>query len=194
MAYCRGPYCVYADDAVRLLRSAGLEGAPAGCRLSRVAPGRAAGRDRELRRLPMLLRPFLNDARLVCELPVRLHEPRQARRRRPARRPGRRVPGRGSGDRLADRGRVRDARAGRPRLRAAGARRAHRRDRVSARRRGCRVRARRAGGRERGRARQHARDARSQRRGTRPPITPTRSPTGAAAPRSRGSCSAATRS
>jgi rhodanese-related sulfurtransferase/DNA-binding transcriptional ArsR family regulator len=25
VAYCRGPYCVYADDAVRLLRSRGLE-------------------------------------------------------------------------------------------------------------------------------------------------------------------------
>jgi rhodanese-related sulfurtransferase/DNA-binding transcriptional ArsR family regulator len=25
VAYCRGPYCVYADDAVRLLRSQGLE-------------------------------------------------------------------------------------------------------------------------------------------------------------------------
>ena len=24
VAYCRGPYCVYADDAVRLLRSRGL--------------------------------------------------------------------------------------------------------------------------------------------------------------------------
>src|SRR5262249_30030056 len=24
VAYCRGPYCVYADDAVRLLRAAGL--------------------------------------------------------------------------------------------------------------------------------------------------------------------------
>ena len=26
VAYCRGPYCVYADDAVRLLRARGLEG------------------------------------------------------------------------------------------------------------------------------------------------------------------------
>jgi rhodanese-related sulfurtransferase len=25
VAYCRGPYCVYADDAVRLLRSRGLK-------------------------------------------------------------------------------------------------------------------------------------------------------------------------
>ncbi len=25
VAYCRGPYCVYADDAVRLLRSKGLK-------------------------------------------------------------------------------------------------------------------------------------------------------------------------
>ena len=25
VAYCRGPYCVYADDAVRLLRARGLE-------------------------------------------------------------------------------------------------------------------------------------------------------------------------
>jgi rhodanese-related sulfurtransferase len=25
VAYCRGPYCVYADDAVRLLRTRGLE-------------------------------------------------------------------------------------------------------------------------------------------------------------------------
>jgi rhodanese-related sulfurtransferase len=25
IAYCRGPYCVYADDAVRLLRSRGLK-------------------------------------------------------------------------------------------------------------------------------------------------------------------------
>ena len=25
IAYCRGPYCVYADDAVRLLRARGLE-------------------------------------------------------------------------------------------------------------------------------------------------------------------------
>jgi rhodanese-related sulfurtransferase len=24
VAYCRGPYCVYADDAVRLLRAQGL--------------------------------------------------------------------------------------------------------------------------------------------------------------------------
>jgi rhodanese-related sulfurtransferase len=24
VAYCRGPYCVYADDAVRLLRARGL--------------------------------------------------------------------------------------------------------------------------------------------------------------------------
>ena len=40
----------------------------------------------------MLLRPFLNDAGLVRELPVRLHDPRQARGRRPARRPRRRLP------------------------------------------------------------------------------------------------------
>jgi rhodanese-related sulfurtransferase len=25
VAYCRGPYCVYADDAVRLLRERGLK-------------------------------------------------------------------------------------------------------------------------------------------------------------------------
>jgi rhodanese-related sulfurtransferase len=25
VAYCRGPYCVYADDAVRLLRDRGLK-------------------------------------------------------------------------------------------------------------------------------------------------------------------------
>ena len=25
VAYCRGPYCVYADDAVRLLRGRGLD-------------------------------------------------------------------------------------------------------------------------------------------------------------------------
>ena len=25
VAYCRGPYCVYADDAVRLLRARGLK-------------------------------------------------------------------------------------------------------------------------------------------------------------------------
>jgi rhodanese-related sulfurtransferase len=25
VAYCRGPYCVYADDAVRLLRAEGLK-------------------------------------------------------------------------------------------------------------------------------------------------------------------------
>ena len=25
VAYCRGPYCVYADDAVRLLRGRGLK-------------------------------------------------------------------------------------------------------------------------------------------------------------------------
>jgi rhodanese-related sulfurtransferase len=25
IAYCRGPYCVYADDAVRLLRERGLK-------------------------------------------------------------------------------------------------------------------------------------------------------------------------
>ena len=41
VAYCRGPYCVYADDAVRLLRAPRPEGAPAGRRLSRSggAPG-----------------------------------------------------------------------------------------------------------------------------------------------------------
>ena len=49
VAYCRGPYCVYADDAVRLLREPRAEGAPAGRRLSGVAAGGAAGRDRELR-------------------------------------------------------------------------------------------------------------------------------------------------
>ena len=25
VAYCRGPYCIYADDAVRLLRKRGLK-------------------------------------------------------------------------------------------------------------------------------------------------------------------------
>jgi rhodanese-related sulfurtransferase len=28
VAYCRGPYCVYANDAVRLLRSRGLDARP----------------------------------------------------------------------------------------------------------------------------------------------------------------------
>ena len=59
---------------------------------------------------------------------------------------------------VADRGRVRDARAGRPRLGAAGAGRAHRRDGVPAGRRRRRVRARRARRRRRGRAREHGRD------------------------------------
>ena len=45
VAYCRGPYCVYADDAVRLLRAPRAEGAPARRRASGVAAGRAAGRD-----------------------------------------------------------------------------------------------------------------------------------------------------
>ena len=45
VAYCRGPYCVYADDAVRLLARARSEGAPARRRLPGVAPGRLPGRD-----------------------------------------------------------------------------------------------------------------------------------------------------
>ena len=61
VAYCRGPYCVYADDAVRLLRERGLNarrldvgfrsGDARGCR------SRWPAEKRE-----MLLRPFLNDA------------------------------------------------------------------------------------------------------------------------------------
>src|SRR5205823_8509980 len=57
---CRGPYCVYADDAVRLLRERGLKarrldvGFPDGG-----VPG-CPSRLRVERRL-MLLRPFLND-------------------------------------------------------------------------------------------------------------------------------------
>ena len=60
-------------------------------------------------------------------------------------------------------------------------------------RRRRRVRARRARRRRGGRAREHARDGDRDARAMRPPITPTRSPTGAAATTSRGSSSAATR-
>ena len=38
VAYCRGPYCVFADDAVRLLRRRGYRAAPARGRLPRSGP------------------------------------------------------------------------------------------------------------------------------------------------------------
>ena len=193
VAYCRGPYCVYADDAVRLLRERGSEGAPAGCRLPGVAARGAAGRDRRAERRPDAAAPVPERRRLVCQLPVRLHLARHAGCGRPARRSRRRLSRRGRRGRLADRGRVRDARAGRPRLRAARAGRAHRRDRVPARRRRGRVRARRARRRRDGRAREHRRDGdRDAGPCARAPRL-RRSPTGVAATRSRGSCSAATR-
>ena len=61
VAYCRGPYCVYADDAVRLLRARGLKAR----RLDVGFPEwrRAGCRSRwRAERRRMLLRPFLNDA------------------------------------------------------------------------------------------------------------------------------------
>lgn len=93
----------------------------------------------------------------VRELPVRLRDSRNARRRRPARGARTRLPGRGRTGRRPDRRRLRDARSGRPRLRAAGARRCNRCDRVPAGWGGRRVRARAAGRPRRGRARQHGR-------------------------------------
>ena len=74
VAYCRGPYCVYADDAVRLPAGSRALRAPARRRLPRVAPRRATRRAVRLTRggAPMLLRPFLNDDDGVRQLPVRL--------------------------------------------------------------------------------------------------------------------------
>src|SRR5438034_4882762 len=106
----------------------------------------------------MLLRPFLNDAGSLCQLPVRLHDARQAGGRRRPHRPRGRLPRRGGRDRCADRRGVRDARAGRSRVRPARARRAHGRDRLPAGRRRGRLRACRPRRRRGGRAREHARD------------------------------------
>ena len=46
VAYCRGPYCVYADDAVRELAQARLQGRPPAGRLPRMATRRASRRVR----------------------------------------------------------------------------------------------------------------------------------------------------
>ena len=46
VAYCRGPYCIYADQAVEQLRASGAACAPHGERLSRVEGSRDAGRNR----------------------------------------------------------------------------------------------------------------------------------------------------
>src|SRR5581483_9351096 len=97
--------------------------------------------------------------RVMCQLPVRLHDPRKARGRRRARRPGRRVPRGGGRDRGTYRRGVRDTRASGPCLRLAGARRADRCDALPPGRQRCRVRARRARGRREGRARQHGRQS-----------------------------------
>ena len=60
IAYCRGPYCVYADDAVRILRARGVDAR----RLDVGFPEwRRAGHPVARRwRCVMLLRPFLYDA------------------------------------------------------------------------------------------------------------------------------------
>ena len=51
VAYCRGPYCVYADDAVRELNRKGFRAAPPHRRLPRVEASRTPRRRR--RRLTM---------------------------------------------------------------------------------------------------------------------------------------------
>src|SRR5262249_11813689 len=111
VAYCRGPYCVYADDAVRLLRSRGLKarrldvGDPEGQRAG--LPGEVASWEEKQAAAPVPER-----CRLLCELSVGLHDAQQTGSRRRAGRPRRGVPGGGGRDRLADHGCVRDARAG----------------------------------------------------------------------------------
>ena len=50
VAYCRGPYCVYADDAVRELDRKGFKAAPPRGRLPRMEASRPARRGRRLRR------------------------------------------------------------------------------------------------------------------------------------------------
>ena len=46
VAYCRGPYCVYADDAVRQLREGGFQASRLRGRVSRMEAGRPARRGR----------------------------------------------------------------------------------------------------------------------------------------------------
>src|SRR5439155_1744925 len=116
----------------------------------------------------------------VRVVPVRLQDDGRARGRRRARRPRRRLRAARRGAGRTDHGGARDARAGRPRVGPAGARRAHARHRLPARGRGRRLRARRARRRRRRQARQHPacgdRDARARRRAARGP------PAGAGAP------------
>src|SRR2546425_474284 len=83
---------------------------------------------------------------------VRLRHAREARGRRPARRPRRRLPRYSNRAGRADRGGLRYARASRPPLRPAGARRAHGRDGLPAGRHRSRVRTRRARRRRHGRS------------------------------------------
>ena len=47
VAYCRGPYCVFADDAVRTLTRRGISGVPAGGRFPGMAGRRFARRGRD---------------------------------------------------------------------------------------------------------------------------------------------------
>ena len=47
VAYCRGPYCVFADEAVALLRSNGYSAQPARTRTSGLASSGAASRERK---------------------------------------------------------------------------------------------------------------------------------------------------
>ena len=46
IAYCRGPYCVFAHDAVRLLTAHGRRAVAPGRRVARLAPGRTFHRGR----------------------------------------------------------------------------------------------------------------------------------------------------
>ena len=129
----------------------------------------------------MLLRPFLNDAGSCASYLFGCTDAQQARGRRPARRSRRRLPRGGRRDRRADRRGVRDACAGRPRLRSAGARRAHRRDAPTCPPAPASSSSISRSPTARWSSSATRRDARSRPRDTRPPITPTRSPTGAAA-------------
>ena len=51
VAYCRGPYCVYADDAVRAPVVEGLPSPPVGGRVPGMETGRSAGRRRRVREI-----------------------------------------------------------------------------------------------------------------------------------------------
>ena len=76
VAYCRGPYCVYADDAVRLLRDRGVPRAPARRRLPRVAAGRDCPSRSPQGERPDAAAPVPERRHLVCQLPVRVHDAR----------------------------------------------------------------------------------------------------------------------